>query len=145
MARGDTIGNPAYVEQVSGGSSVTPPSSTQLPASLGAKAPGASLSVTPAGLEYETVAAGQTAQVLGGTGATGDYLSHIIIIPGTTSPGNVILLDNATSITIFTGGASSVTGLNPITVPIGAFSVSGAWKLTTGSNVTAIAFGDFAA
>lgn len=143
MARGDTIGNPAYVEQVAGGSSITPPSSTQLPASLGPKGPAASLSITPAGLEYETVAAGQTAQVLGATGAAGDYLSHVVISPGTTSPGNVIILDNATAIYTFAGGASSVTGLNPIIIPVGAFSVSGAWKITTGSNVTAVGFGDF--
>jgi len=57
--------------------------------------------------EYETVAAGQTAQVLGATGATGDFLAGLLVVPGTTSPGNVLLLDNATSITVFTGGASS--------------------------------------
>jgi hypothetical protein len=38
---------------------------------------------------YETVAASQTAQVLGGSGATGDYISHLLVIPATTSPGNV--------------------------------------------------------
>ena len=91
------------------------------------------------------MAASQTAQVLGGTGGAGDYLSHLIVIPATTSPGNVLLLDNATSITLFPGGASSVASLAPITIPIGAFSVSGAWKVTTGANVSVVAFGDFAA
>jgi len=93
--------------------------------------------------EYETVAASATAQVIGATGATGDYVSHVTIIPATTSPGAVTLLDNATSITIFTGGASSVSNLVPFTVVLGANSVSGAWKLTTGANVSAIVFGDF--
>ena len=93
--------------------------------------------------EYEDVAASQTAQVLGATGAAGDYLSHVLIVPATTSPGNVLLLDNATSFTIFAGGASSVSNLVPFTVYVGAYSVSGAWKITTGSNVACRAVGDF--
>lgn len=93
--------------------------------------------------EYETVAASQTAQVLGATGGTGDYISGILVIPATTSPGNVLLLDNATSITVFAGGASSVSNLVPFFIPLGAKSVSGAWKLTTGTNVSCIGIGNF--
>lgn len=93
--------------------------------------------------EYETVAASQTAQVIGSTGGTSDYISHIIVIPATTIPGNVLLLDNATSITVFAGGASSVSNLVPFTIYLGMKSVSGAWKITTGSNVSCIAVGDF--
>jgi hypothetical protein len=99
--------------------------------------------VKPEGDEYETVAAGQTAQALGATGATGDYIAGVLVIPGTTSPGNVLLLDNATSITIFTGGATSVSNLVPFYIPLGITSVSGAWKITTGSNVTCIGMGNF--
>jgi hypothetical protein len=95
------------------------------------------------GLEYETVAASQTAQALGATGGTGDYLSGVLVVPATTSPGNVIVLDNAISITVFTGGASSVSNLVPFFIPIGAKSVSGAWKITTGANVSVIGIGDF--
>jgi hypothetical protein len=93
--------------------------------------------------EYETVAAGQTAQTLGATGGTGDYISGILVVPATTSPGNVLLLDNAISITVFTGGASSVTNLVPFFIPLGMISVSGAWKITTGSNVSCIGIGNF--
>lgn len=95
------------------------------------------------GSEYETVAASQTAQVLGATGATGDYISGVLVVPATTSPGNVLLLDNATSITVFAGGASSVSNLVPFFIPLGMFSVSGAWKLTTGANVSCIGIGNF--
>lgn len=94
-------------------------------------------------IEYETVAASQTEQVLGGAGAVGDYLSHVLIIPASTSPGNVILLDNATAITIFTGGAGSVTSLQPFIIPLGIISVSGPFKLTTGASVSAMAVGNF--
>lgn len=95
------------------------------------------------GKDYSTVAASQTAQVLGATGATGDYLTGILVIPATTSPGAISLLDNATSITVFTGGASSVSNLVPFTIPVGAASKNGAWKITTGANVSCIAVGKF--
>jgi len=93
--------------------------------------------------EYETVAASQTAQVLGATGATGDYISGLLVIPATTSPGLVTLLDNATSIPVFVGGASSVSNLVPFFIPLGMKSVSGAWKVTTGANVSVIGIGNF--
>jgi hypothetical protein len=93
--------------------------------------------------EYETVAASQTAQTLGATGGTGDFISGILVVPATTSPGNVLLLDNATSITVFAGGASSVSNLVPFFIPLGMISVSGAWKITTGTNVSCIGIGNF--
>jgi hypothetical protein len=125
--------------------------SAKLPSALGATTKSASLSVTPAtdaqytiaGTEYETVAASQTAQALGATGATGDLINGILVIPATTSPGNVLLLDNATSITVFAGGATSVSNLVPFFIPLGIKSVSGAWKITTGANVSCIGIGDF--
>lgn len=110
---------------------------------LGRAAMTASVPVIHAGYEYETVAASQTAQVLGATGGTGDMIFGVLVIPATTSPGNVIILDNATSITIFTGGASSITNLVPFFIPLNLTSVSGAWKLTTGANVSCIGIGDF--
>lgn len=99
--------------------------------------------VLPSNAEYETVAASQTAQAIGATGATGDYILGVLVVPANTSPGNVLLLDNATSITIFTGGSGSVTSLVPFFIPLNMISVSGAWKLTTGADVSCIAVGDF--
>jgi|SRR6185503_20091669 len=93
--------------------------------------------------EYETVAASQTAQALGATGATGDYIAGILVIPATTSPGVVTLLDNAISIPVFVGGATSVSNLVPFFIPLGMISVSGAWKITTGANVSCIGIGNF--
>lgn len=95
---------------------------------------------------YETVAASQTDQTLGTTGATGDFLAGVLIVPGTTSPGAVSIKDGAGSaITIFTGGASSVSNLVPFMVPLGMYSTGGAWKVTTGANVTCIGIGRFTA
>jgi hypothetical protein len=93
--------------------------------------------------EYESIAASQTAQVLGATGAAGDYLAGLLVVPATTSPGLVTVLDNATSIPVFVGGASSVSNLVPFFVPLGVISVSGAWKVTTGADVSVIAVGNF--
>jgi hypothetical protein len=93
--------------------------------------------------EYETVAASQTAQVIGATGAAGDFICGLLVVPASTSPGNVLLLDNATSITVFAGGAASVSNLVPFFVPLGMTSVSGAWKVTTGASVSVIAIGNF--
>lgn len=94
---------------------------------------------------YNTVAASQSTQALtgGGGGATGDYLSHCVVTPGTTSPGVVTVLDNAVSVIAFAGGASSVSNLVPFSLPVGAKSVSGAWKITTGANVTVVCVGKF--
>lgn len=97
-----------------------------------------------AGWQYETVAAGQTTQALGVTGAAGDFLEGVLIIPATTSPGAVAIKDGAnTAITIFTGGAGSVASLVPFFVPVCANSAAGAWQITTGANVSVIAVGMF--
>jgi hypothetical protein len=93
---------------------------------------------------YETVAASLTDQVMGATGATGDYLEGVLVIPATTSPGAVQIQDGAgTEITIFAGGAGSVPSLIPFFVPVGAVSRAGAWSITTGANVSAIGVGMF--
>lgn len=96
------------------------------------------------GSEYETVAASQTTQTLGATGGTGDYLREILVIPATTSPGNIQIKDGSNSaITVFTGGTDSVSNLVPFTISLGLTSTSGAWQLTTGANVSAVGIGNF--
>lgn len=95
---------------------------------------------------YETVAAAATDQVLGATGAVGDVIERVIIIPANTSPGAVSVKDGGGSaITIFAGGAASVADLSPIFVTLGMKSVSGAWSITTGADVSAIGVGRFTA
>ena len=130
------------MQSIAGLFTATPPTATEraeLPALVDAQ--GRLIVTTSAA--YETVAASQTAQVLGAAGAIGDYLAGLLIIPATVNPGNVLLLDNATSITIFAGGAASLTELKPLYVPLGIKSVSGAWKITTGADVSVIGIGNF--
>lgn len=97
--------------------------------------------------EYEPVAASATDQILGATGAVGDYLAGVLIVPATTSPGAVSVKDgNGSAITIFTGGASSVSNLVPFFVPLGLKAINATtpgWKVTTGTNVSALGTGNF--
>jgi hypothetical protein len=100
----------------------------------------------PAPSQYEAVAASQTDQMMGAAGAIGDRLDAVLIIPATTSPGAVSIEDGNTNTVIFAGGASSVASLVPFLVPMGTqgiVSASGGWEITTGANVSAIAFGQF--
>lgn len=99
---------------------------------------------TPMESDYETVAASQTDQAMGATGGAGNFLSGLLVVPATTSPGAVSIKDGGGSaITVFTGGASSVVSLVPFFVTVLARSASGAWKITTGANVSVIATGNF--
>jgi hypothetical protein len=93
---------------------------------------------------YEVVAASQTAQALGATGAAGDYLAYVTVFPGTAGCGVVTILDNATTWGTFAGGGTTaLPSLVPFRIDVGAYSVSGAWKITTGANVTAAGVGKF--
>jgi hypothetical protein len=96
----------------------------------------------------QEVDASATATVLQqSTGAAGDYLSHCVIFPATTTPGVVQVFDNTNAsgnyAINFPGGASSVSNLAPIPIPIGAVSVAGAWKVTTTTNVSVVCYGRF--
>ena len=100
--------------------------------------------------DYITVAASQTAQVLGSGasgvgGAKGNFIKRVLIVPGTTGAGNVTLIDgsggSAVSIPLFVTG--TLAELAPIVVELGFFSQVGAWAITTGANVSVIAVGVF--
>ena len=93
----------------------------------------------PFGTFYETVAASQTAQVLGATGAAGDTLMRVIVTVGTALTGTVALLDGATSYAI----TAASTPIGVYQIEIGAVSVNGAWKITTGAGATVLAVGNF--
>lgn len=89
---------------------------------------------------YEAVAASQTDQALGATGATGDYLHRLLISVTTASTASVTLKDGST--TIFATPAATPIGV--YSIEVNAVSRNGAWTVTTGSNVTAVGVGVFA-
>jgi len=92
---------------------------------------------------YETVAASQTAQVLGGAGAKGDYLHRLIISVNTAATASVTIIDGSTSIAVLTGSATVVPGVYSIEMNMAA--ATGPWKVTTGAGATVIAVGIFTA
>ena len=93
----------------------------------------------PFGTTYETVAASQTAVVLGQTGAVGDTIIRLIITVNTALTSTVTILDNATSIAIM----PATTAVGVYSIDLGVQSVSGAWKVTTGAGATVVAVGNF--
>lgn len=93
--------------------------------------------------QYETIAASQTGQVLGGTGAKGDYIHRLIVSVNTVATATVTLLDGATSYTLMAGAATLVPGA--YSLEVGAISNVGAWSITTGAGVTVMAVGIFSA
>jgi hypothetical protein len=89
-------------------------------------------------------AAASTTKALGAAGAIGDYLSHVVIVPSSLSPGAVQIKDGSgTATDIFAGGASSLTNLVPFTVPLGMKSKVGGWSIITLTGATAYGVGDF--
>jgi hypothetical protein len=95
--------------------------------------------------QKEHVAASQTAQVLGTTGAKGDYLHRLICTVTTASTGNVLIVDGSGAgiLTHTILPASAGTGINVYNIEVNAVSADGAWKVTTGAGVEVLAVGIF--
>jgi hypothetical protein len=92
--------------------------------------------------EWEYVAASATNQVLGPTGALGDYLRRVLIVPETTGAGTVSIKDGSgSSLNIFTTG--TLADLKPLPLELGMFSADGAWQMSTGTNVHVFVWGTF--
>jgi hypothetical protein len=90
-------------------------------------------------LPYEHVAASQTAQVLGSTGATGDYLHRLVITVSATATSTVSVLDNTTSHVL----VAANTAIGVYSIEMNTFSKNGAWKITTGAGAEVLAMGNF--
>jgi hypothetical protein len=128
-----------YVKLVDGALGGT----TKVMATVRAQPTDSGLVVRQVPCTYETVAANTSSQTLGGAGAVGDYLEGVLIVPDTTSPGSVAIIDNVTTIIIFIGGTNSLMDLTPFYVQLGLVSASGSWKVATGSSVHCVAIGRF--
>lgn len=93
-------------------------------------------------LQYETVAASQTDQVLGPNGGAGDYLKRLIVTVATSASGTVVLQDSSGGSDIPITAANTPIGV--YVVDIDAISTAGAWLVTTGAGATVLAVGRFA-
>lgn len=90
--------------------------------------------------QYETVAASQTQQVLGGTGATGDFLHRIVVNVTTTATSAFSIIDGSTTILSVANSALPNAVYN---YELNAASQNGAWKVTTGAGVSIVGIGAF--
>jgi hypothetical protein len=92
--------------------------------------------------EYETVAASQTDQVMGTTGAIGDFLASLVCVVATAATAQVQIKDGAGSaITVLPNSPGG--GVGTYTIQVNLRSLAGAWKVTTGAGVSVIATGNF--
>lgn len=92
--------------------------------------------------DYETVAASQSDQALGATGAIGDYLERLIVVVATAATAAVSIKDGGGSaISVFPNSPGG--GIGTYSVPLGIASLAGAWKVTTGAGASVIAVGNF--
>ncbi len=101
----------------------------------------------PYRFQYEHVAASSTAQVLGGTGAVGDYI-HRLICTVTTAATSTVQVVDGTGAGILTHTvlpANVGSGIGCYVIELGAISANGAWKITTGAGVEVMAVGIFSA
>ncbi|MBF0260288.1 MAG: hypothetical protein HQL97_00450 [Magnetococcales bacterium] len=91
--------------------------------------------------EYEDVAASQTDQAMGATGAAGDLLHAVKCFTSAASVGAVTVKDGAGSaFTIFLAQSAAAILDSP---PLDWVSVNGAWSVTTGTNTTCKVSGRF--
>lgn len=92
--------------------------------------------------EYETVAASQSNQALGATGAAGDYLGRLVCVVSTAATAQVQIKDGSNSaITVLPNSPGG--GIGTYVIPLGLKSTTGAWQVTTGAGVAVIACGAF--
>lgn len=94
------------------------------------------------GMEYERVGASQTDQVMGATGAAGDYLARLVCDVNTAATSAVSIKDGTdTAINMLENNVGG--GVGVYTIELGIKSVIGAWQVTTGAGVTCLGIGRF--
>lgn len=90
-------------------------------------------------LDYETIAAGVTGQVLGAKGAAGDFVNSLVCVVATAATSTVTLIDGSTSIVVLPAAVGG--GVGTYTIPLGI--TGGPWSVTTGAGVSVVATGLF--
>lgn len=100
--------------------------------------------VSPISSEYELVAASQTDQIMGTTGAIGDTIDGILVIPTTTAVGAISIEDGGTNTPVYAGGTVGAD-LKPFFIPLFGIKATTAtgWEITSGGNESLIVFGQF--
>ena len=101
--------------------------------------------LNPYRYQYEHIAASASAQVLGSTGAIGDYI-HRLVCTVTTALTSTVQVVDGTGAGILTHTvlpAAVGGGIGVYNIELNAVSANGAWKITTGAGVEVMAVGIF--
>lgn len=96
--------------------------------------------------QYTVVAASNTQLSLGSSaGRVGDYLAYLTVFPTVAASGSLTIFDSTTTTigSFVGGGTTALPSLVPFRIDIGAYSASSGWKVTTSSNISAVAIGKF--
>jgi len=94
--------------------------------------------------QYENVAASQTNQVMGGTGAAGDYIYRLVCVVSTALTAQVQIKDGSgTAFTVLPNSPGG--GIGTYVLELNMVSANGAWQVTTGAGVAVTAVGVFSA
>jgi len=92
---------------------------------------------------YEHVAASQTAQVLGGAGAIGDYIHRLVCTVTTSATSSVVIVDGTGAGILTHTVLPNNSGIGCFNLELNVVSANGAWKITTGAGVEVMAVGIF--
>jgi hypothetical protein len=95
--------------------------------------------------QYEHVAASQSAQVLGGTGAVGDYIHRLVCTVTTSATSSVAVVDGTGAGILTHTVLPNNSGIGVFNIELNIVSANGAWKITTGAGVEVMAVGIFSA
>lgn len=94
--------------------------------------------------QYEHVGASATNQVLGGTGAKGDYIHRLVCTVSTAATAAVSIVDGSLALhTILPNSPGN--GIGVYNIELDAISANGPWKINTGAGVEVMAIGIFSA
>jgi len=91
------------------------------------------------GFPYEHVANSVTGQVLGTTGARGDYIHRLIVTVNTAATSTVSIIDGAFSHALVRAN----TPIGVYSIEFNAKSATSGWSVTTGAGVEVLAMGVF--
>lgn len=94
--------------------------------------------------EYEVIGASVTDEIAGSTGAVGDILEALLVVPTSTTVGAISIEDGTTNIQVYAGGTIGAD-LKPFAIPLFGIRSNAAtgWEITTGAGCSVIAFGKF--
>jgi hypothetical protein len=99
---------------------------------------------SPYRYQYEHVAVSQTNQVLGGTGAAGDYIHRLVCTVTTAATAQVQIKDGSgASHTVLPNSPGG--GVGNYNIEMNVVSRNGAWQVSTGAGVEVLAIGVFSA